>query len=92
MNPAIDFKVYPFRTSFYGKIGLMYPFCSFNTCVDYVIYPPKLENDTIKIGYFMHKCKFSTFIIVDGYRMRINRTSIKVIISLNLSASNTKTL
>ena len=67
-------------------------FCSNDTCVDYVIYPPKLENDTIKIGYFMHKCKFSTFIIVDGYRMRINRTSIKVIISLNLSASNTKTL
>ena len=75
------------------SVELVYEtFCRNDTGVDYVIYPPKLENDTLKIGYFMHKCKFSTFIIVDGYRMRINRTSIKVIISLNLSASNTKIL
>ena len=57
--------------------------------VDYVTYTPKIENNTIKIGYFTHKYKFSTFIIVDGYRHRINRNSIKVIISLDLSASST---
>ena len=33
-----------------------------------VIYAPKIENNTIKIGHFIHKCKFSTFIIIDGYR------------------------
>lgn len=55
-----------------------------------VIYAPKIENNTVEIGHFMHKCKFSTFIIIDGYRHRINRNSIKVIISLNLSASNKK--
>ncbi len=33
----------------------------------------------------MHKCKFSTFIIIDGYRRMVNINSIKVIISLNLS-------
>lgn len=65
---------------------------STDTCVDYVTYVPKIENNTIKIGYFYHKCKFSTFIIVDGCRRKIHRNSIKVIISLNLSASNKKIL
>ena len=52
-------------------------FRSNDTCVNYVTYVPKIENNTIKIGYFVHKCKFSTFIIVDGYRHRIIRNSIK---------------
>ena len=59
-------------------------FRSNDTCVNYVIYAPKIENNTIKIGHFTHKYEFSTFIIVDGYRHRINRNSIKVIISLDL--------
>lgn len=59
-------------------------FSSNDTYVDYVTYVPKIENNTIKIVHFTHKCKFSTFIIVDGYRHRINRNSIKVIISLDL--------
>ena len=67
-------------------------FCRNDTCVNYVIYAPKIENNTIKIGHFIHKCKFSTFIIVNGCRRSINRNSIKVIISLDLSASNIKTL
>lgn len=36
------------------------------TCVNYITYIPKIENNTIKIGHFTHKCKFSTFIIVNG--------------------------
>ena len=63
-----------------------------HTCVDYVTYTPKIENNTIKIGHFIHMCQFSSFIIIDGCRRRINRNSIKVIISLNLSATNNKTL
>ena len=62
------------------------------TCVNYVIYAPKIENNTIKIGHFIHMCHFSTFIILDGCRRRIIRNSIKVIISLNLSTSNKKIL
>ena len=58
--------------------------------VDYVTYVPKIENNTIKIGHFIHKCKFSTFIILDGCKSRIIRNSIKLIISLNLSTSNKK--
>ena len=60
--------------------------------VDYVTYVPKIENNTIKIGHFIHKCKFSTFIILDGCKSRIIRNSIKLIISLNLSTSNKKIL
>lgn len=59
-------------------------FRSNDTCVNYVTYVPKIENNTIKIGHFIHKCKFSTFIIVNGCRRRIIRNSIKVIISLDL--------
>ena len=55
-------------------------------------YVPKIENNTIKIGHFIHMCQFSTFIILDVYRRRIIRNSIKVIISLNLSTSNKKIL
>ena len=62
------------------------------TCVNYVIYAPKIENNTIKIGHFIHMCHFSTFIILDGCRRRIIRNNIKVIISLNLSTSNKKIL
>lgn len=59
-------------------------FRSNDTCVNYVTYVPKIENNTIKIGHFIHKCKFSTFIIVNGCRRRIIRNSIKVIISFDL--------
>ena len=62
---------------------------STDTGVDYVTYVPKIENNTIKIGHFIHKCKFSTFIIVNGCRRRINRNSIKVIISVDLQQSQT---
>ena len=65
---------------------------STDTCVDYVTYAPKIENNTIKIGHFIYKYKISTFVILDGCRRKIHRNSIKVIISLNLSASNKKTL
>lgn len=30
------------------------------TCVNYITDIPKMENNTIKIGYFIHKCKFSS--------------------------------
>lgn len=63
------------------------------TCEEYVTYIPKIEENTIKIGHFRHKCRYSTFIITeDGYRHRVWKDSVKVIISLNLSASNKKTL
>ena len=67
-------------------------FSSNDTCVNYVTYVPKIEKNTIKIGHFIHKCQFSTFIIVNGCKRRIIRNSIKVIISLNLSTSNKKIL
>ena len=38
-------KMYPFRTSSYGKIGRMYPFCSSNTFV-------MINLDTIKVSRF----------------------------------------
>lgn len=59
-------------------------FCRYDTCVDYVTYAPKIENNTIKIGHFIYKCKISTFVILDGCRRKIHRNCIKVIISLNL--------
>jgi hypothetical protein len=67
-------------------------FRSNDTSVDYVTYAPKIENNTIKIGHFIYKCKISTFVILDGCRRKIHRNSIKVIISLNLSTSNKKPL
>ena len=64
-----------------------------HTCEEYVTYIPKIEENTIKIGHFSHKCRYSTFIITeDGYRHRVWKDSVKVIISLNLSASNIKIL
>ena len=66
---------------------------STDTCEEYVTYIPKIEENTIKIGHFRYKCRYSTFIITeDGYRHRVWKDSVKVIISLNLSASNIKTL
>ena len=65
---------------------------STDTYVNYVTYVPKIENNTIKVGYFIYKCKFSTFVILDEFKRKIHRNSIKVIISLNLRASNKKTL
>jgi len=66
---------------------------STHTCEEYVTYIPKIEENTIKIGHFRHKCRYSTFIITeDGYRHRVWKDSVKVIISLNLSALNIKTL
>ena len=68
-------------------------FRSNDTCEEYVTYIPKIEENTIKIGHFRHKCRYSTFVITeDGYRHRVWKDSVKVIISLNLSASNIKTL
>ena len=68
-------------------------FRSNDTCEEYVTYIPKIEENTIKIGHFSHKCRYSTFIITeDGYRHRVWKDSVKVIISLNHSSSNIKTL
>jgi len=44
----------------------------------------------VKIGCFMHECKFSIFIMHDGFRHKVNRKRIKVIISLNQSSSEQK--
>ena len=63
-----------------------------DTYVNYVTYVPKIENNTIKVGHFIYKCKFPTFVILDGCKRKIHRNSVKVITILNLSASNKKTL
>ena len=89
-NQVITIKRY--IGTFWFVKHLKSTFCRNDTYDDYVTYTPKIENITIKIGYFTYKYKFSTFILVDGYRHKIHRNSIKVIISLDLSASNIKTL
>ena len=62
-------------------------------CEDYVTYTLKIEESTIIKSHSRHKCRYSTFIITeDGYRHRVWKESVKVIISLNLSASDIKTL
>ena len=81
-----------YRETFCGVELVFETFFRNDTGVDYVTYAPKIENNTIKIGHFMYKCKFSTFVMLDGCRRKIYRNSIKVIISLNLCASNKKTL
>jgi len=46
---------------------------------------PKIEENTIKIGHFRYKCRYSTFIITEeGYRHRVWKDSIKIFAKLTV--------